>query len=208
MNRLATLSANTPQSWTFKLIPKTATIKALVTLSLDPETVHSDFIRVKYHKAKQMIRTIAIRVWDSHSRNGRRIRLRSTWIARKLPLLRRIKMLGRNMPGNTVMGKARRQRRICEFTIQHSLGIIEAEWNQKPSGPAWPSSPTSGIVYTVKCGFEVKPAMYLLPSSRHILEDTTVNGSWPKNGSAFSAYDDYQDGIWILASTRCLSVVT
>lgn len=39
-----------PQSWTFKIIPKTATINALVTLSLDPETVHSDFIRVKYHK--------------------------------------------------------------------------------------------------------------------------------------------------------------
>jgi hypothetical protein len=132
-----------------------------------------------------MIRTIAIRVWDSHSRNGRRIRLRSTWIARKLPLLRRIKMLGRNMSRKTVMGKARRQRRICEFTIQHSLSVIEAKWNQKPSGPAWPSSPTSGIVYTVRCGFEAKPAMYLLPSSRHILEDTTVNGSWPKNGSAF-----------------------
>jgi hypothetical protein len=38
------------QSWTFKIIPKTATINALVTLSLDPETVHRDFIRVKYHK--------------------------------------------------------------------------------------------------------------------------------------------------------------
>ncbi|KAF7879260.1 hypothetical protein EAF04_000457 [Stromatinia cepivora] len=38
------------QSWTFKIIPKTATINVLVTLSLDPETVHSDFIRVKYHK--------------------------------------------------------------------------------------------------------------------------------------------------------------
>lgn len=38
------------QSWTFKLIPKTATINALVTLSLDPETVNTDFERVKYHK--------------------------------------------------------------------------------------------------------------------------------------------------------------
>lgn len=38
------------QSWTFKIIPKTATINALVSLSLDPETVDSDFIRVKYHK--------------------------------------------------------------------------------------------------------------------------------------------------------------
>jgi hypothetical protein len=38
------------QSWTFRIIPKTATINALVTLSLDPETVHSNFMRVKYHK--------------------------------------------------------------------------------------------------------------------------------------------------------------
>lgn len=38
------------QSWTFKLIPKTATINALVSLSLDPATVDSDFIRIKYHK--------------------------------------------------------------------------------------------------------------------------------------------------------------
>jgi len=38
------------QSWTFKIIPKTATINALVSLSLDPGTVDSDFIQVKYHK--------------------------------------------------------------------------------------------------------------------------------------------------------------
>lgn len=38
------------QSWTFKVIPKTARINALVSLSLDPETVDSDFIQVKYHK--------------------------------------------------------------------------------------------------------------------------------------------------------------
>ncbi len=38
------------QSWTFRVIPKTATINALVSLSLDPSTVDSDFIQVKYHK--------------------------------------------------------------------------------------------------------------------------------------------------------------
>ncbi|KAL9115999.1 MAG: hypothetical protein Q9227_000367 [Pyrenula ochraceoflavens] len=38
------------QSWTFKVIPKTATINAIVSLSLDPGTVDSDFIQVKYHK--------------------------------------------------------------------------------------------------------------------------------------------------------------
>ena len=38
------------QSWTFKLIPKTATINALVSLSLDPATADSDFIQIKYHK--------------------------------------------------------------------------------------------------------------------------------------------------------------
>lgn len=38
------------KSWTFKLIPKTATINALVSLSLEPSSADSDFIRVKYHK--------------------------------------------------------------------------------------------------------------------------------------------------------------
>jgi hypothetical protein len=38
------------QSWVFKIIPKTATINALVSLSLDPGTVDSDFIQIKYHK--------------------------------------------------------------------------------------------------------------------------------------------------------------
>ncbi|MCJ1340618.1 hypothetical protein MMC09_005914 [Bachmanniomyces sp. S44760] len=38
------------QSWTFKGIPKTAVINALVSLSLEPATADSDFIRVKYHK--------------------------------------------------------------------------------------------------------------------------------------------------------------
>lgn len=38
------------QSWTFKIIPKTATINALVSLSLEPESADSEFIRVKYHK--------------------------------------------------------------------------------------------------------------------------------------------------------------
>ncbi|KAI1640752.1 hypothetical protein F4809DRAFT_647760 [Biscogniauxia mediterranea] len=38
------------EEWTFKIIPKTAVINALVSLSLDPATVDSDFIRVKYHK--------------------------------------------------------------------------------------------------------------------------------------------------------------
>ncbi|KAI9863740.1 MAG: hypothetical protein M1824_006337 [Vezdaea acicularis] len=38
------------QSWTFRVIPKTATINALVSLALDPATAESDFIQVKYHK--------------------------------------------------------------------------------------------------------------------------------------------------------------
>lgn len=38
------------QSWTFKGIPKTARINAIVSLSLDPNTLDSDFIQVKYHK--------------------------------------------------------------------------------------------------------------------------------------------------------------
>lgn len=42
--------ANAPQEWTFKVIPKTAVVNAIVSLSLDPATIDSDFIRVKYHK--------------------------------------------------------------------------------------------------------------------------------------------------------------
>ena len=38
------------QSWTFRGVPKTATINALVSLSLDPDSLDSDFIQVKYHK--------------------------------------------------------------------------------------------------------------------------------------------------------------
>lgn len=38
------------QSWTFKIIPKTARVTGLVSLSLDPETSDGDFIQVKYHK--------------------------------------------------------------------------------------------------------------------------------------------------------------
>ncbi|KAI7782493.1 hypothetical protein LA080_013493 [Diaporthe eres] len=38
------------EEWTFKVIPKTAVVNAIVSLSLDPATIDSDFIRVKYHK--------------------------------------------------------------------------------------------------------------------------------------------------------------
>ncbi|KAF2491969.1 hypothetical protein BU16DRAFT_467810 [Lophium mytilinum] len=38
------------QSWTFKIIPKTAMITGLVSLSLDPDTVDKEFMQIKYHK--------------------------------------------------------------------------------------------------------------------------------------------------------------
>lgn len=38
------------QSWTFRGIPKTATITGLVSLSLDPATRDSEFMQIKYHK--------------------------------------------------------------------------------------------------------------------------------------------------------------
>ncbi|KAI1871551.1 uncharacterized protein JN550_004545 [Neoarthrinium moseri] len=40
----------TTVEWTFKFIPKTAVINPLVSLSLDPASIDSDFIRAKYHK--------------------------------------------------------------------------------------------------------------------------------------------------------------
>ncbi len=36
--------------WTFPVVPKTATLNSMLSLSLDPETAESSFIRVKYHK--------------------------------------------------------------------------------------------------------------------------------------------------------------
>lgn len=42
------------QSWTFlPPVPKTTTLNALVSLSLDPASIESEFIRVKYHKDQQ-----------------------------------------------------------------------------------------------------------------------------------------------------------
>ncbi|KAK5658412.1 hypothetical protein OQA88_2389 [Cercophora sp. LCS_1] len=38
------------EDWHFKVVPKVAAINALVSLSLDPGSIDSDFIRVKYHK--------------------------------------------------------------------------------------------------------------------------------------------------------------
>ncbi|RMZ73066.1 fad dependent oxidoreductase [Pyrenophora seminiperda CCB06] len=38
------------QSWTFRLVPKTATITGLVSLSLDPATKDAECMQVKYHK--------------------------------------------------------------------------------------------------------------------------------------------------------------
>src|SRR5580704_6847943 len=38
------------QSWTFAGIRKTVVTNSLVSLSLDPETANSQFLRVKYHK--------------------------------------------------------------------------------------------------------------------------------------------------------------
>ena len=38
------------QTWTFRIIPKTATFNALVSLSIDPDSAETEFVRVKYHK--------------------------------------------------------------------------------------------------------------------------------------------------------------
>ncbi|KAK4542656.1 hypothetical protein LTR36_006228 [Oleoguttula mirabilis] len=40
------------QSWTPKLIPKTATTNAPVTLSINPDMEDSDFTQAKYHKGQ------------------------------------------------------------------------------------------------------------------------------------------------------------
>ncbi|KAI0471020.1 hypothetical protein GGR56DRAFT_678298 [Xylariaceae sp. FL0804] len=38
------------EEWTFKVIPKTAVVNAIVSLSLDPDSIDTDFIRIKFHK--------------------------------------------------------------------------------------------------------------------------------------------------------------
>lgn len=50
VNDQNTIQFRNAQDWTFKVIPKTAKMNALVTLSLDPATVDSNFIQIKYHK--------------------------------------------------------------------------------------------------------------------------------------------------------------
>lgn len=49
-NELTVIQFKNEQSWTFKIIPKTATINALVSLSLEPGSEETGFVRVKYHK--------------------------------------------------------------------------------------------------------------------------------------------------------------
>ena len=46
MDALWSRMMNSLQSWTFRLIPKTATITGLVSLSLDPATKDQDFMQV------------------------------------------------------------------------------------------------------------------------------------------------------------------
>lgn len=49
-NESTVIQFKNEQSWTFKIIPKTATINALVSLSLEPGSEETGFVRVKYHK--------------------------------------------------------------------------------------------------------------------------------------------------------------
>ncbi|KAG5917932.1 hypothetical protein E4U42_007063 [Claviceps africana] len=45
------LQFKSEQRWTFRFVPKTVTLKSLVTLTLEPESVRrGDFLRVTYHK--------------------------------------------------------------------------------------------------------------------------------------------------------------
>jgi hypothetical protein len=52
LKRTAHASADDCEAWNFKIIPKTAMITGLVPLSLDPDTVHGDFMQIKYHKGQ------------------------------------------------------------------------------------------------------------------------------------------------------------
>lgn len=49
-NLITTIPNQSHKTWTFRLLPKSTTINALVSLSLAPATLDTDFIQVKYHK--------------------------------------------------------------------------------------------------------------------------------------------------------------
>ena len=65
------------QSWTFAGIHKTAVIKTLVSLSLDPDTVDSDFIQILFRsnitKIKRMRRIIATKGLGPGLKNGKQV---------------------------------------------------------------------------------------------------------------------------------------
>lgn len=66
------------QSWTFKIIPKTATINALVTLSLDLKQFTAISSALSITRIKPTTRITALKSWDSLSRSRRLTKLSST----------------------------------------------------------------------------------------------------------------------------------
>ncbi|KAG5931269.1 hypothetical protein E4U53_001860 [Claviceps sorghi] len=72
------LQFKSEQRWTFRLVPKTVTLKSLVTLTLEPESVRrGDFLRVKYHKDQNSDKGLshegvwfAVRKWQADNMPG------------------------------------------------------------------------------------------------------------------------------------------
>lgn len=61
----------TKQRWSFHLIPKQATINALVSIVLDPATKDSEFIQILYHKDQACVITFGVCLTaDDQEREG------------------------------------------------------------------------------------------------------------------------------------------
>merc|ERR1712093_333896 len=81
------------QSWTFKIIPKTATINALLTQKLSTVTLSGSSTT----KIKRTTRITLTKDLASLSRRGRLIRWRSTWTAKKSRRSRLTRLPARSM---------------------------------------------------------------------------------------------------------------
>ncbi|KAG6038065.1 hypothetical protein E4U41_004599 [Claviceps citrina] len=71
------LQFKSEQKWTFRLLPKTVTLKSLVTLSLEPESLRGDFLRVTCHKDQNSGKDLshegvwfAVRKWQADNMPG------------------------------------------------------------------------------------------------------------------------------------------
>lgn len=110
------------QSWTFKIIPKVATINALVSLST------RILSRSSITKIRPTIKTTVTKVLDSASRNGKQITWLRIWIVKKLRRSTPIKGPVKNMSTPMVVVLERLQLRMHETHSTAELIMRQLNW--------------------------------------------------------------------------------